>query len=34
MQSNNHPAAPDSFERSRLIDLIELYQTIAALGAA
>jgi len=34
MQSNNHPAAPDSFERSRLIDLIELYQAIAALGQA
>lgn len=32
MQSDNHPASPDSFERSRLIDLIELHQAIAALG--
>jgi hypothetical protein len=34
MQSNNNPAAPDSFERSRLADLIALYQAIAALGQA
>lgn len=34
MQSNNHPAAPDSFERSRLVDLIALHQAIAALGQA
>ncbi|MBD8577534.1 hypothetical protein IFU04_25175 [Pseudomonas syringae] len=34
MQSNNHPAAPDSFERSRLEDLIELHQAIATLGQA
>lgn len=34
MQSNNHPAAPDSFEHSRLVDLIELHQAIAALGRA
>jgi hypothetical protein len=32
MQSNNHPAAPDSFEHSRLGDLIALHQAIAALG--
>ncbi len=32
MQSYNHPAAPDSSELSRLIDLIELHQAIAALG--
>lgn len=34
MQSNNHPAAPDSFEHSRLADLIALHQAIAALGQA
>lgn len=34
MQSNNHPAAPDSFEHSRLKDLIELHQSIATLGQA
>lgn len=34
MQSNNHPAAPDSFERYRLVDLIALHQAIAALGQA
>jgi hypothetical protein len=32
MQSNNHPAAPDSLERSRLTDLIALHQAIAELG--
>ena len=34
MQANNHSAAPDSFERSRLVDLIEVHQAIAALGQA
>ncbi|WP_104963004.1 hypothetical protein [Pseudomonas sp. XWY-1] len=34
MQSNNHPAAPDSFERSRLTDLVALHQAIASLGQA
>lgn len=33
-QSNNHRAAPDNFERSRLVDLIEVHQAIAALGQA
>ncbi|WP_421560490.1 hypothetical protein [Pseudomonas sivasensis] len=32
MQSNNHSAAHDSFERSRLADLIALHQAIATLG--
>ncbi|KPW64461.1 hypothetical protein ALO82_200020 [Pseudomonas syringae pv. broussonetiae] len=32
MQPNNHPAAPDSFENSRLEDLVTLHQAIAALG--
>jgi hypothetical protein len=34
MQSNNHPAAPDSFERSRLADLVKLHEAIATLGQA
>jgi hypothetical protein len=34
MPPNNHPAAPDSFEHSRLGDLIALHQAIAALGQA
>ncbi|MCI3946906.1 hypothetical protein K0038_03982 [Pseudomonas syringae] len=34
MQPNNHPAAPDSFENSRLADLVTLHQEIAALGQA
>lgn len=34
MQSNNHPAAPDSFEHSRLEDLVAVHQAIAALGQA
>ncbi|GKS08528.1 hypothetical protein PSTH1771_25950 [Pseudomonas syringae pv. theae] len=34
MQPNNHPAAPDSFENSRLEDLVMLHQAISALGQA
>ncbi|RMN24021.1 hypothetical protein ALQ62_00681 [Pseudomonas coronafaciens pv. zizaniae] len=34
MQPNNHPAAPDSFENSRLEDLVTVHQAIAALGQA
>lgn len=29
---NNHPPAPDSFEHSRLADLIGVHQAIAELG--
>lgn len=32
MQPNNYPAAPGSFENSRLADLVTLHQAIAALG--
>lgn len=34
MHPNDHPAAPDSFENSRLEDLVTLHQAIAALGQA
>jgi hypothetical protein len=34
MHPLNHPASPDSFEHSRLDDLVALHQAIVAVGQA